>query len=88
MTRTEQKRTKGRQRCVNESMALELLCERGTVSLYDAAKALRHPTSFTYCILWRLEEQRLAKCVTQGRRGRNPIPSIWQLRETYERSKQ
>lgn len=85
MTRTEQKRTKGRQRCINETMALELLCERPTLSLYEAAEALRRPRSFTYCVLWRLWEQRLVVCIEHGRRGRNAKPSVWQLRETFER---
>lgn len=86
MTSAEQRRVKGRMRNVRETSALEMLCERKSVDLYEVAKALNLPTDRAYQILWRLEMQSLAKCIRAGRRGRKPMPSVWQLRETYERN--
>lgn len=85
---TQHKTTKGRLRGWHQSVALELLCQRETITLHEVAQAIGGCTANAHCTLGRLEEQRLAVCVKAGKRGRNPVPSIWQLRETYERRSQ
>jgi predicted ArsR family transcriptional regulator len=79
------KQAVGRERALGQTQALELLAERETVTLYELADLLRISRAHAHTTLTRLQEQKLAVCIEIGRNGNHPKPSVWQLRETFER---
>jgi hypothetical protein len=80
-------RSLGRERSLAQTMALELLAERKTISLYEAANHMKVSRANANMILSRLAEQKLAVCIRVGTRGNLPTPSIWQIREAFERTR-
>lgn len=77
-------RTKGRARSQHEAAILELACQRETFTTKDAGRFIRRNRGMVFCLLKRMTAQKLIAHTANGVAGKDK-PSIWQLRETYER---